>query len=376
MTGLLIAGRMIDPRGRAAPGWIAIEGGRVAATGRGRPPGTPDVEHDGLLAPGLVDLQVNGAAGRDALDGGDALDAIDDVLARRGVTSWLAALPTAEDDRIEALVAAVADRVAEPGHGLAGLHLEGPFLSPEHAGSHRRELLRAPSSGVPGHYADPSVRLVTIAPELDGALTLIRTLRRRGVAVALGHSGADAETARRGLDAGATLVTHLFNAMGPLAHRAPGIAGVALTDPRARPCVIADGVHVDPIVLRLCRAAAGRRVVLVSDASAPAAAGPGTYRLGGSLVAADASGTVRTEAGTLAGSGVLLDGMVRRWARLAGASVPAALAAASWRPAHAIGLAPLDPGAPADVVLLSEVGETVRILRLGRWLEPSRAGEG
>jgi len=139
----------------------------------------------------------------------------------------LAALPTAEDDRIAALVAAVADRVADPGHGLAGIHLEGPFLSPEHAGAHRRELLRAPSSGVPCHYADPSVRLVTIAPELDGSLALIRSLRQRGVAVALGHSGTDAETARRGLEAGATLVTHVFNAMGPLAHRAPGIAGVA-----------------------------------------------------------------------------------------------------------------------------------------------------
>jgi N-acetylglucosamine-6-phosphate deacetylase len=376
VTGPLIAGLLIGPGGGAAPGWIAIDGGRVTATGRGRPPGTPDVEHDGLIAPGLVDLQVNGAAGREALEGGDALDAIDDVLARRGVTGWLAALPTADDDRIEALVTAAADRVAEPGHGLAGVHLEGPFLSPEHAGVHRRELLRAPSSGVPRHYADPSVRLVTIAPELDGSLALIRSLRQRGVAVALGHSGADAETARRGLEAGATLVTHVFNAMGPLAHRAPGIAGVALTDPRVRPCVIADGIHVDPIVLQLCRAAAGRRVILVSDASAPAAAAPGTYRLAGREVTTDASGSVRTEAGTLAGSGVLLDVMVRRWIRLAGASVPAALAAASWRPAQAIGLAPLDPGAPADLVLLSEAGETVRVLRLGRWLEPSRAGGG
>jgi hypothetical protein len=97
VTGLLIAGLLIGPSGGAAPGWIAIDGGRVTATGRGRPPGTPDVEHDGLIAPGLVDLQVNGAAGREALEGGDALDAIDDVLAWRGVTSWLAALPTAED---------------------------------------------------------------------------------------------------------------------------------------------------------------------------------------------------------------------------------------------------------------------------------------
>jgi N-acetylglucosamine-6-phosphate deacetylase len=127
--------------------------------------------------------------------------------------------------------------------------------------------------------------------------------------------------------------------------------------------------------MRLCRAAAGRRAILVSDASAPAAAGPGTYRLAGREVTSDPSGAVRTEAGTLAGSGVLLDGMVRRWIRLAGASAPAALTAA-WRPAHAIGLAPLDPGAPADIVLLGEAGETVRVLTLGRRLEPSRAGGG
>ena len=358
---------MVDSRGSASPGWIMIEGSRVTASALGRPPGTPDVEHDGLVAPGLLDLQVNGAGGADALDGGDALDAIDDVLARRGVTSWLAALPTTEDERAAAAVTAVAERAADPAHGLAGAHLEGPFLSPDHAGAHRRELLRTPASGVPRHYLDPVVRLVTIAPELDGALELIRSLRRRGITVALGHTGADAGTALRALDAGATLVTHLFNAMAPLAHRAPGLVGVGLTDPRALPCVISDGIHLDPIMLRLCRAAARERILLVSDASAAAGADPGRYRLAGREVTLDVSGAVRTADGVLAGAGILLDEAARRWVRLTGAHLAEALAAASWRPARAIGLDLLAPGSRADLVLVGEDGSTTRVLRCGRW---------
>jgi N-acetylglucosamine-6-phosphate deacetylase len=212
---------------------------------------------------------------------------------------------------------------------------------------------------------------VPLAPELPGALALIAELRARGVAVALGHSGADAAIALRALDAGARLVTHLFNAMGPLTHRAPGLAGVALTDPRALPCVIADGHHVDPIVLRLIGAAAPDRVVLVSDASAAAAAAAGKFRLGGRLIHRDATGAVRAADGTLAGSGILLDDAFRTWSDVTGATRAAALAAASSRPARAIGLnAGITAGAPADLVLTSPGGAPQRVMRSGRLLAP------
>lgn len=374
MSALLIAGRVADARGLDAPGWLRVEGDRIAATGLGAPPRSPDVEHGGLIGPGLVDLQVNGAGGHDALaGGGEGLDRIDEVLARHGVSGWLAALPTAEDERVAAVVDAARERVRDPGHGLCGVHLEGPFLAPDHAGAHRRELLRPPTAGVPAHYFAEAVRLVTLAPELDGALELIARLRRAGIAVALGHSGADAGTAGRALDAGATLVTHVFNAMAPLHHRAPGLAGVALTDRRALPCVIADGLHLDPLVLRLCRAAAGERLILVSDAAAPAAAPAGDYELAGRRVRADA-GTVRTADGTLAGSGMLLDGMLGRWVRHTGAGPGEALAAAAWRPSRVLGADALKAGAPADLVLLGDDGRLERVLRRGRWLEPAGAG--
>jgi N-acetylglucosamine-6-phosphate deacetylase len=371
---MVISGRLADRRGRDAPGWLSIGRGRIEAVGAGTPPRPPDVEHHGVIAPGLVDLQVNGAGGHDALDGGPALDRIDDLLARRGVSAWLAALPTAEDEHVAAVVEAARERVLDPAHGLSGLHLEGPFLAPEHAGAHRRQLLRPPSSGVPDHYLDPVVRLVTLAPELDGALALIARLRRAGIAVSLGHSGADADTAARALDAGATLVTHLFNAMAPLHHRAPGLVGVALTDPRARPCLIADGVHVDPLLLRLCRTAAGDRLILVSDAAAPAGAPAGRYELGGSPVMADAAGVIRTADGTIAGSGVLLDRIIGQWMVHTGAGAAEAVAAAAWRPGSVAGHRALTVGAPADVVLLGEQGDVVRVLRRGRWLAPAGAG--
>lgn len=367
MTAFVIAGRLARAAGRPVQGWLRVEDGRVAARGQGEPPARPDLTHEGVIGPGLVDLQVNGAAGFDALDGGTALDAIDTAVAAHGVTGWLAALPTAEDERIAAVLADAAERMADPAHGLLGVHLEGPFLAPDHAGVHRRELLRTPASGVPDHYFHPAVRLVTLAPELDGALELIGRLRRAGIAVALGHSGADAQTAHRALAAGATLVTHVFNGMAPLHHRAPGLVGVALTDRRAWACVIADGIHIHEEVLRLCRTAAGDRLVLVSDASAPAGAPPGRYGLAGRPVRSDASGAVRTSEGTLAGTAVLLDGMLRRWMRYTGASAAEALAAAAWRPAQVVGAAPLTPGASADLVLLRDDGAIERILTRGRW---------
>jgi N-acetylglucosamine-6-phosphate deacetylase len=316
-----------------------------------------------VLAPGLVDLQVNGAAGHEVGDGVVALDAIDTALVAAGVTSYLATLITGEQD-----AAALEARAADAASPLAGIHLEGPFLNPDYAGAHRRELLAVPADGLPAAYESPALRLVTLAPELPGALELIAELRRRGVAVALGHSGADAQTVERAIAAGASLVTHLFDAMAQLHHRDPGLAGVALEDQRLSVGLIADGLHVDWRVLRIVRRAAGRRVVLVSDSSPAAAAPPGRYRLGGREIESLPDGSVRDRDGRLAGSSITLGDAVSRYARLAGAPLARALYAASERPARVIGRRALAPGSPADLLLLDADGDIRRVMRHGRWV--------
>lgn len=365
----VLAGRLAR-RGRLVDGWLSVRAGVIDAVGEGAPPRPADDRPAGIVAPGFVDLQVNGAAGAQVVDGHAALDRIEAALLQRGVTSYLPTVISAEDEPSARVVQELAERVADPASPAAGVHLEGPFLADGHRGVHRAGVLRAPGRGpLPLAYSSPAVRLVTLAPELDGALALVRALGARGVAVSLGHSGADAATAQAAFAAGAGLVTHVFNAMGPLHHRAPGLAGAALVHPRARVAVIADGHHVDPLVLELVRRAAGPRAILVSDASPAAAASAGRYCLGNVEIERGPDGVVRTSEGLLAGSATLLDDAVRLWAGLTQATLPEAIAAAAEVPAEAIGLpAALEPGSPADLVVLDEEGRVVRVMRHGRWL--------
>jgi N-acetylglucosamine-6-phosphate deacetylase len=348
--------------------WVSISGARIEAAGHGAPPRTPDEEVAGVLAPGLCDLQVNGAVGHEMTGDDDALDAIEAALIARGVTRFLATITTVADEPASAAVRRLARRTRDTASAVAGVHLEGPFLSPEHAGVHPVELLRVPAEGVPAHYDDPAVRLVTLAPELPGAFELIERLHARGVTVALGHTGADAATIERATDAGARMVTHVFNAMAPLHHRAPGPAGAALVNDSLAVGVIADGHHLDARVLELVRRAAGDRVVLVSDASPAAAVTPGAYVFAGRPIVLGADRTVRDEHGRLAGSAALLDEVLVHWLASTGATLGEAIAAATERPAAVAGLGPgLRPGAPADLVELQDDGRVARVMRAGRW---------
>lgn len=364
---LVLAGE-VARGGVLREGWIEIERGRVVELGAGRPSRAPDERLDGILAPGLCDLQVNGGASYEVTGGPAALDAIDALQLAHGVTSYLPTIVTTDASTAERTVAELEERSADPGSPVAGVHLEGPFLSPVHAGVHRPKLLAVPTDGIPGYYLSKAVRLVTLAPELPGALQLVRSLRARGVATSLGHSGADAQVAGAAFDAGAGLVTHLFNAMAPLHHRAPGIAGVALLDPHVRVCVIADGFHVDPLVLELVRRLAGPRVVLVTDATPATGAPADRYEMAGMTLQRDSEGAVRGLDGRLAGSALTLDAAVRSWAAATNASLAEALAAASEASAAAIGLHPLEVGAPADLVLLDPHGFPMRVMRHGKWL--------
>jgi N-acetylglucosamine-6-phosphate deacetylase len=366
---LLIAGRLARDGG-LEDGWVETEGEMISGVAAGAPPRTPDERHDGVVAPGLCDLQVNGAGGHEVTDGATALDVIDAIQLEHGVTGYLPTIVATDEAIVERSLPELAERAADPSSPVLGVHLEGPFLSRQHAGMHPADWLRSPADGIPAYFDSDAVRLVTLAPELPGALELIESLRARGVAVSLGHSGASAEIARLALDAGAQLVTHVFNAMAPLHHRAPGLAGVALVDARPRVCVIADGLHIDPLVLELIRRAAGRRVVLTTDATPAAAASPGNYNLAGTEIKSTLAGLVQTAGGRLAGTALTLDAAVRNWAAMTEASLGEAIAAASEAPAAAIGLpGGLRPGAPADIVLLDDAGKVRRVMRLGRWLD-------
>jgi hypothetical protein len=228
-----------------------------------------------VVAPGFIDLQCNGALGVDLTSEPDRLGDIAAGLPRWGVTAWLPTVVTSPPAERLAVLRAFRDRrdveSGPVGATPLGLHLEGPFLAPARRGAHDLHLLTAPSLTLvddEGWSRAAGVALVTLAPELPGALDVVRALVDRGVVVAAGHSSATASEARAALDAGVTGVTHLFNAMGGLHHREPGLAGVALTDPRPHVWLIADGVHVDPAVVALAAGALGDRTVLVTDAVA------------------------------------------------------------------------------------------------------------
>jgi N-acetylglucosamine-6-phosphate deacetylase len=370
-VSVLLAGDLaLD--GTLAEGWVELDGARLAAAAHGPPPREPDERLDGILSPGLCDLQVNGGGGHEVTDGAAALDAIDAIQLARGVTSYLPTLVSPDDETVERALPELAARMADPASPVVGVHVEGPFLSREQAGMHPVQRLRSPADGVPAWLEHPAVRLVTIAPELPGAVDLIGRLSDRGVAVSLGHSAASAEVATLAIDAGARLVTHVFNAMALMHPRAPGLAGVALTDERVHVAVIADGVHVHRPMLELMRRAVGARAVLVTDATPVTGAPAGRYEMAGVTIELGADGAAHTLDGTLAGSTLTLDRAARNWHEMTGATLAQALFAASQSPAQA---ARLWTGLRADLVLLDSAGMVRRAMRGGRWLDRPTHGE-
>ena len=250
------------------------------------------------------------------------------------------------------------------GPRILGAHLEGPFLSPARLGTHSLAARRDPDVALLERLlAAGPVRLVTLAPELPGALELIDLLHARGVTVSLGHTNATAAEANAAFDRGVRTVTHIFNAMRPLAHRDPGVVGAALVHPDVVVQAIVDGVHLDPDIVRLLWSAAGGRIALVTDAIAGAGIGDGTYALGETeIVVAD--DVVRREDGVLAGSALTMPQAVRNLVEV-GVPLENALAAASTVPARVLGLTHvgrLVPGGPADVVVLDDSLEVVQTI--------------
>jgi N-acetylglucosamine-6-phosphate deacetylase len=383
---LLVRGRVVTPDGVLSPGWITVTADRIDAVGRGeaRPGRQAVVDLDGQwVLPGFIDMHVHGGGGTSFTEGSshDATNAVE-FHRRHGTTSLVASLVTAPLADLEAraaMLAGLADRGV-----IAGLHLEGPFLSPVRRGAQDPRHMLAPDVAVFERLhaaARGHLRVLTLAPELPGAIAVIEAAARAGVTAAVGHTDATAEVTSEAIDAGAAHATHLFNGMRPLHHREPGAAGALLDRDEVSLEVIADGVHLHDITIRLAARAAGPgRLVLITDAMAAAGMPDASYRLGSMRV--DAAGGVARlagdpakggtgRAGAIAGSTATMAGVVRH-ALAAGLPVTVVAAAASTTPARVLGIdhrtGALRPGLAADLVVCDDEFRLRAVMRHGQWL--------
>jgi N-acetylglucosamine-6-phosphate deacetylase len=371
---LISAGRVVTPARVFVPGWVLVDGERIADVQPGPPPRVADLElPGGTVVPGYVDAHVHGGGGASFTSGEQAQAA---TVARahlaHGTTSITASLVT---DAPDSLTRSVRELAALVDDGLlTGLHLEGPWLSPDHAGAHDPSLISEPTPSQVEALVEAArghLRMVTLAPELRGGLDAVRRLTAAGVVAAIGHTDATYDIARAALDAGATVGTHLFNAMRSLHHREPGPVVALLEHPDAYVELIADGVHLHPSVLRLAATRKPHLAVLVTDAMAAAGARDGDYTLGSMSVEVRDGVARLADSGTIAGSTLTMGAAVRFAVQVVGLPIEEVVRAATATPAAMLGLdrvGALRPGFRADLVVLDEGLDVVRVLHRGRWV--------
>lgn len=360
MTGsFTVAGdRVLTEDGAIDNGWIRVEGTRITGIGAGTPPAPPDFTA-AWVVPGFVDIHVHGGGGFDPAESASALRGAVGFHRRYGTTSTLVSLVTAPPDELCEQLQRIATH-ARSDPALLGAHLEGPFLSGRRCGAQHPKHVRLPDRALLADLIAASggyLRVMTVAPELPGARAVMDDLLSAGVRVAVGHTDADYRAAELAFTRGATIATHLFNAMPPLHHREPGAAGAAL-DGGAYCEVVNDGRHVHPSLVRLVASRNPDRFVLVTDAISATGRPDGEYRLGGQrimlngdqarLLAADGA------TGVLAGSVLTMDSAVRRAVTVCGIDPAVAVRAASTNAAAAVGAdaGRLAVGARADLVAM------------------------
>lgn len=369
MTTLRLSGPALWPDGHIYPAMIDVADGKITrmAAGTDR---QADIVTDGCIAPGLIDLQLNGAWGHDFTSDGSSVAEVAARLPSTGVTAFLPTIITSTFEAYSMRLAEIRTAAAE-NHGahILGVHLEGPYINPVRKGAHDPALIRPIDLEELAHWAaDPLVKLITLAPELPHALDAIRLLRARGVVVSAGHSDASYAAAAAGFAAGIGWGTHVFNAMSGVQHREPGLATALLAE--QVPCgLIPDGVHVHPALLKLIWRVKGvAELVLVTDAMAAMGMPPGRYRLADREVVVDAT-SARLADGTLAGSILRMDQAIRNMVQYTGCSLAEALQTASTTPARVLGLAhkgELAPGCDADLVVLNTDLDVTHTLLAGR----------
>lgn len=382
---LLTVDTLLTGRELLRPGWIEISQGVVAAIGTGAPPRPADRDLGAVtVVPGFADTHLHGGGGANFSDASvaDTSTAVD-LHRRHGTTTLVASLVTAGPDELLRQVAALADAVHA---GLIdGIHLEGPWLSTKRCGAHQPALMRDADPAEIDRVLDAgggAIRMVTFAPERDGALAAIGQVVGAGVVAAVGHTEATYEQTRAAIAAGATVGTHLFNAMRPIDRREPGPVVALLEDDRVTVELITDGVHVDPAIYRhVTRSAGPDRVSLITDAMAAAGVADGVYQLG--PLAVDVVDGVARVAGTqtIAGGTATMDRVFRFAVTHSGLARDEALEAAarqaSVNPARSLGLPcmGLASGASADLVVLDSDLAVTGVLRQGSWvIEPGVGG--
>jgi N-acetylglucosamine-6-phosphate deacetylase len=368
MSILIFGGDVIAPDGVIPDGAVLIEGSTIAAVG----PSRLLSRYIGIeqrintrgrfIAPGFIDLQINGAAGHllTTEPAVETVRAMAAILPRFGCTAFLPTVITAPVEQMQAAARAVASAMVKPSGGarILGTHLEGPFINRERAGAHPPAHIVAPSVDVLQRLWEDggqSARLLTLAPEQPGAEEVIAEALRLGITVAIGHSIADFDQINEAQRQGATLATHLFNAMNPLGSRQPGTVGGALSNEELSVSLIADAVHVHPASLKIAvRAKGSERVVLITDAMAPLGTELHAFELDGETIEVRDSACYRAD-DVLAGSVLSMDRAVRNMHELVGVPLPDAIAMASTNPARVLGLADrigsLEAGKDADIVV-------------------------
>ena len=378
MTTVIHSARLVDDGEVTDDAWVAFADGVVLRAGTGDewralPAGDAIDAAGAYLTPGFVDIHGHGGGGGTYDHGLDAIAAARAVHLARGTTRAVLSLVTASIDDLAAQVGMIAD-LSERDATILGTHLEGPFLDPGHKGAHTESLLRAPDEAAVARLVEAgrgTVRQVTLAPELPGGLAATAQFVAAGVAVAVGHTNATEAEASAAFDAGATLLTHAFNAMPGIHHRAPGPVVAAMRDERVTLELIADGIHVHPDVIALAFAGAPGRIALITDAMGAAGEPDGAYELGGLAVTVTDGVARLDEGGAIAGSTLTQDAALRLVVA-GGLPLPAAVAALTSVPARAIGVGDrfgsLRPGATADAVLLDDALRVESV-----WVDGARA---
>lgn len=331
---------------------------------------------DKFIVPGYIDMHVHGGGGSDVMDGDyEAINQIAIAHSHFGTTSFLPTTMTMSKDKIIRSLRSICEAVKKgtAGAEILGIHMEGPYINPEKKGAQREEDIKKISLGEFLEFNQASgnlIRLVTIAPEMPGAIELIKYLYKQGIIASVGHTNATYVQTQAGIQAGLSHVTHTFNAMRGLHHREPGVIGAALTSPELTVEVIADGIHIHPIVLKiLTKIKEGEKIVLITDSMRAAGLKEGTYDLGGQEVIVT-KGQARLKDGTLAGSVLTMDKAVKNMASKVGVPLPKAIQMASFNPARSIGIddkkGSLEPGKDADIVILNKNLETELTIVAGK----------
>ncbi len=390
---VLSGGDVVLPDRVLARGSVILENGVIAGVAAGthaRHAGAVTVDCRGhLILPGFIDVHVHGLEGIDSLDGAEAISRIAERLPRHGVTGFCPTSVACRPSVLHTMLSAVDEaRAATSGARVLPAHLESNFINPDYRGAQPLDCIRTP--GAPAgesafgaadilaeiRRAGTAVGIVTIAPEVQGAIPLIEDLVSRGVAVSLGHSGATYEQALKGIDAGASQATHLFNRMTPLGHRAPGLAAAVLESTRVTVEVVCDGVHVHPAMVRLAFAIKGASgMMAITDGTAGAGLPAGSRAsLGGRPI------TVREAAylddGTIAGSVLTMERAFERLTRDMGVSLVDAAQTCATTPARSLGLertGAIVEGFAGDVVVLDPAAGVVATYIAG---EPAWTVEG